>query len=1396
MVDWAEVGNDALNSAMQDIVKVLFQEYDCVDYVTLTGSEETDGAECYHSSLAWEEMFPEWGKEPLFGRKLEFLAKHFVYALDRERFCRESCREVVFEVLKKQSSYVVQFRGQYGGEIQYYQMKFYSLQADSRPTGWVMGLRNVDAEVRAGLEQEAELNRQIRNFGLLHGIMGSGMWFIDYTERGKVQKVTWSETFRHMLGYTNERDFPNTFASLEAILHPSDHAACYEEFAHVSANRGGKSIYDIECRLRTKDRGWRWFRLAGDISRREDGTPMQLLGVFLDITDKKAREELAAENAMALELQVEFKKKLESERNDLATFQKMMGTVGWEIELNHDGRMVSVCWSDELRQLYGYQSVEDFPNEFSAFTERLHPEDSERVQDIFYAAIANPEDQKIFELDYRLQKKDGEYHWYHDIFIIHRKNEWSLPRIFGATRDTSEAHEQEAMIREKQRHDDIMNALASDFDYVCYFDVHTREVIRYRASEEFQDLLESIEGDIPSIEKLERLFKDIVVWEDYQDFWTAIQWETIFARLQTNASYLYDVRFIVRGRIKFYQIKFVRDTHSPDGLIMGFKDIDEVRKQEEQQQRVIAGLSENFECVFAVDIDTMEQRDFRVSSVFAHQIPDWTDSISFEDKMRRFAEGFVCEADRQRFIESVDLHRVLQELQRKTSYYVTFRIHIGSDLLYYQTKFIHGGLDADYLIVGFSSVDEQTRREMNEKAKLQQNLEMIDTLASEYTSVYYVNLREDTITAYTMDEMTKVEFGGLLERITYTEAMQLYTNRFVYEVDKDKVLSSCSIPHLKECLRHQKTFQMIYRSGSDIGTGFCELKFVKVDSVEEDPTAAVLVFAYKNEEIMRNYVDLKIYDNFLALYLVNLGTNSLQVVKEECLFGEEESSSFDEFSSKVRRLALRMDDAYRGDCMEISRPEVMQRYMAGLEHREFIYCLKEDPSSWERAVFYALERNEAGRVETGVLSLEKIDRSRSEELALDAKIAEQNARLEEQQLLLTEAFEQARKASEAKTTFLNNMSHDIRTPMNAIVGFNKMAQHNIDCKEKLMDCLKKVDGASEHLLMLINDVLDMARIESGKVMIDESVTDVSKHMGNVETMLSSLAEQKKVTFACHYGEIRHPMLLLDVVRVDQILINIISNAIKYTPKGGTVNYRLEELPEKSPGFASFRYTVTDNGIGMSEEFLSTIYETFSRERNSTASGVQGTGLGMAIVKKLVDFMGGTIQIESELGKGTTVVIEMEFRIADEKMLQRENEVMEASQECEDDFMGMHVLLVEDNELNREIAREIMQEIGVDVDEAVDGIDAVKKMEEAEDGQYDLVLMDIQMPVMDGYVATKKIRQLCGEYAAKVPIVAMTANVFAEDKIKAKEVGMNGHLGKPIDIPELMQTLRTYRPKKS
>ena len=386
---------------------------------------------------------------------------------------------------------------------------------------------------------------------------------------------------------------------------------------------------------------------------------------------------------------------------------------------------------------------------------------------------------------------------------------------------------------------------------------------------------------------------------------------------------------------------------------------------------------------------------------------------------------------------------------------------------------------------------------------------------------------------------------------------------------------------------------------------------------------------------------------------------------------------------------------------------------------------------------------------------------------------------------LQKSVREARAANEAKTRFLFNMSHDIRTPMNAIIGFAELLEKHLDNKERAMDYVKKIRSSSSFLLSIINYVLEMARIESGKATLKSETGNFEELVNSLGAVFEPAVKEKGLEYHCKL-DVEHSNVICDQTKIREIILNIVGNAIKYTPEGGKVSMKITESPSETSERVLYKLTIEDNGIGMSEEYLPHIFEEFTRERTTTESKIIGTGLGLPIVKSLVDLMQGSIEVESELGKGTKFEVILPLKIVTEQQMNEKQE--ETAQMIPDALRGKKILLAEDNELNAEIAMTILEEYGFEVTKTADGKECLEELKRMPEHTYDIILMDIQMPNMDGYEATTQIRALDGE-RSRIPIVAMTANAFDEDKKKAIDTGMNGHVAKPIDIHVLIRTLK-------
>ena len=404
----------------------------------------------------------------------------------------------------------------------------------------------------------------------------------------------------------------------------------------------------------------------------------------------------------------------------------------------------------------------------------------------------------------------------------------------------------------------------------------------------------------------------------------------------------------------------------------------------------------------------------------------------------------------------------------------------------------------------------------------------------------------------------------------------------------------------------------------------------------------------------------------------------------------------------------------------------------------------------------------------------------------------QRAKDREQQMLLRKSAAAAEAANKAKSAFLFNMSHDIRTPMNAIIGYAELSRNHLHEPDKLSEYLSNIRTCGQKMLSIIDNILEIARIENNQIVLEESICNIEESFDSCIVMFNTAVQEKHQTITVH-KQVANPYVYIDSSHLSEIVLNVISNAIKYTGQNGKIDCCLTQKPHEDADWCYMEISIADNGIGMSEEFQAHIFESFSREHSSTISGIEGTGLGMGIVKNLVELMHGTIEIQSSPGKGSTFTICIPCRTARKEEAEPRKSSSDRPQKT---LAGKRILLAEDNDLNAEIAIELLSEEGLLVDRVSNGVACVEKLEKAAPDFYDLILMDIQMPVMNGYDATRKIRQLEDPFRSSIPIIAMTANAFAEDRQKALFVGMNDHVAKPVDMNVLIPVLEKHiRTKK-
>lgn len=684
------------------------------------------------------------------------------------------------------------------------------------------------------------------------------------------------------------------------------------------------------------------------------------------------------------------------------------------------------------------------------------------------------------------------------------------------------------------------------------------------------------------------------------------------------------------------------------------------------------------------------------------------------------------------------------------------------------------------LLSAHEKLKAETRANKKAFEDLNKRLEQIKGLASQYISLYFVNLDTHQMEPYFFNDYI---IGG--EGLDFFSDLDNSIDICVLEEQREEVRAFISPENIRKLLAHRRRVEKRYLFCREDGTSMWEeIVFMKVSDNDDDyPRDIAVGFLDVDEEVRaelnqeyRQKRDLEaiqgLADEYATLLFVNLDEDSyhLYYVKEDSPKTLRDSvMAQDSFSLMHHRTtSASCHPDHMEHMLRFSSPDVIRETLKDRQKYKYRFMVNGDRGyRWAEFVLLRLDHDEVPhRVAVGYVDVDEEVR---------AEIKRENK--------LEEALSAAEAANEAKTAFLFNMSHDIRTPMNAIMGFRDLLEKHQDDTEKRADYLGKIKDASTVLLSIINNVLEMARIEKGSVEVDESAWNAEQFNSTLFSIFSGMMKEKGIVFTREI-DIAHHYAYIDPIKLREIFTNILSNAYKYTPSGGEVHMRLEELPSERDGIVVYRTTISDNGIGMSEDFLPHIFEEFARENNTTDAKIEGTGLGMPIVKRLVELLGGRIEVESKKGGGTTFTVTIPHRIAEKSVLV-EHDGVEIDPEC---FKGKRILLAEDNDLNAEIAQEVLKEAGFEVERAEDGMEAVEMVKGNKAGHYDLILMDIQMPGMNGYEATRAIRTLSDRRKAEIKIIAMTANAFEEDKRNAAEAGMNGHLAKPLYVSTLLKTL--------
>ena len=1059
-------------------------------------------------------------------------------------------------------------------------------------------------------------------------------------------------------------------------------------------------------------------------------------------------------------------------------------------------------------------------------------------------------------------------------------------------------------------------ALGGDFDYISALNLETQEEQIFKYNPAFMSLVPGWD-QLKNYHDRMQVICNLFVHPNDRSYFLHETDPAVLIETLTEESprRLVNFRELMGDTVVYYQGQYLLlDTDDVKSCVVGFRNVDTETRNQIMQQGIEETISDDYECLMQVDFDSMEEDHYRVSRLFSSHVPGFEKEKNYQVRTRLLADTLIHPEDKEKFLAEVEPAVVTEKVKGSVPYYVEFRVIIDGEIHWYQAKFVHHSAHKDHncAVLGITNIDDMVAQQARNEMILEQNLRLIEGVASKFASLLYVNLEDGSFTYHVVQKNRQAQYDRYAkDRSSFDEAIRAYVKDVVYENEQESVIEACRLDNIRNRLTQEPQFTQTFRAVEDGHARLCQITIAMVESDNGVPKAAAVAFSYDEEEVALNYIDERLRMEYEALYLIDLENNEYMRLRlaSHLNFERNQHGVFTRILPQYAQVVL---PEYREIWEKFVDLDFFREYLADTDRREMVYQVSGAEIEWRRAVIQVIQRKN-GVATLFIWTFQRIDREQAEKLTLLETIQKQHEALQQ-------ALEMAQSANKAKTVFLNNMSHDIRTPMNAIIGYTGLAASHIDSRELVTEYLKKISQSSEHLLSLINDILDMSRIESGKMTLNEEEEDLSEIVHTIRSITQSSIASKNIDFFVDVFDVADEYVICDKLRINQVLLNILSNAIKYTPARGTVSFKVSEHKNRSDGYATYRFSIKDTGIGMSKEFLETIFDPFTRERTSTVSGIQGTGLGMSISKNIIDMMGGRISITSEENVGTEVVVEFDLKLAgkqkaDEsqalaklsglrglvvdddlvacasisKMLKDidmrsewctsgkeavfraetayeegdnfsvyiidwlipdmngietarrirkvvgdfvpiiiitaydwaevEEEAYAAGVtafvnkpvfmsdlkktlvECCDpeaagaapeagkaDYSGRKILLVEDNEMNREIACEILEEYGFVIDTAEDGTIAVEKMEKAQPGQYDVILMDIQMPLMDGYEATRRIRAMSDPAIAGIPIIAMTANAFEEDRQLALAAGMNEHIAKPIDIPKLMKTL--------
>lgn len=1491
---WIEKSNAIIDS--------IADEFDCVCYVDLAKNPEDEDVDIFHASQFLVARVPALRGERNLRRRFSLICNNFVCSDERETFCERTRREVIAQNLERSSPYIVPFRCELDNAEVYFQMNFFADRDESgKLKGFVMRLRNVDRDIRS--KQRYELERHLNESIVMKFGEKVESVFVFNPTKNTFRTLYCKKELKGMFPTSGVLEGAKGFVALD-IIHPADRPKLLEglEMDNILKRLSRENSFRIL--FRDIALGYaRWYEVR--VMRFDIGDDNEFLVGFVNrneaIINKKINEKVRDEFSSIYLINLE--------ENLIQVIRKSQFSDG---ERAKD--MFKFTEGFALATAYVH---EDFREEWKKFG------DIETLKKIFAK-----EDR--CEFVYKHLAEDGSYYWCRNVFR-------ALDRIDGVPvtlvmtssavdRDQSERLSMsEKLAKQKKELEvnlSIIDVLASEYSSVMYVNLLTDEVIPYSMNELSEHYYQAMLKDKTNYNDVYLKFVNEFVYDaDREKMFEAGNLDNIKAALRKNKSFVTLFRSKMGGQIRYSEMKLVKvdaENEEPTAIVVAFAN----RDNEVSTRFVHDKIMAEYEAILLCDLSNDTAREILPSK-----------NVDFGNGLQRN----TCSYRASRMVQIVDSEYKEEWMSLASPQYIQ-RLLAHDDrreLLFKASIFKNPWISfvmqvverrngvATLVIMTFAAVDKKRAEKIQlnkkiaeQKKELERNISIIEALSSEYTSVYYFNLETEEITPYSMNKATANSFGETFKRnVKYSAAYSVYVDKFVSGIYKNRMLQAGSLKNIREQLATQKSFNTMY---VNFLNRYCEMKFVKVGD-SDHPTFAALGFADKDDvlrkEIQQQAVIQGLAEDFdLVCYI---DTVSMHENVYRCT---------DVFTRIIPNWQALHGFGERLDVIK-------DRFVCEEERETFFVMTRREivleNLKNKNAYYVNFKANVFGHVEYWQIKFVLTATNPVQIVAGFHSVDEETRKQKKDQEALERALQMANSASRAKTTFLNNMSHDIRTPMNAIIGFTGLAAEHIDNKEQVADYLSKIGQSSEHLLALINDVLDMSRIESGKMNITARSERLSDIIHTLKGIVLSDVRNRKQQFFVELENVHNEMIYCDKLRLNQVLLNVVSNAIKYTPKNGLITMNVKELSAES-GYGVYEFLVKDNGIGMSEAFLKQIFDPFTRVNSSTVSGIQGTGLGMSITKNIIDMMGGTIKVSSEENFGTEVLITFKFKLCEDSSATLESgkfkglhclvvndrlnicrtvdatlkgeglrydfctsdvgalECVEKSRMANDeyrlilidwnvqemrgiqitrkirkvigaktpivvltsydwldiekealeagvtsffakplfpsdlrrmlekfcggasdislepdsalkmlsnqpktyDFTGRKVMLVEDNELNREIATEILEDRGIEVTAMERGDLAVEKLKYSSI-KYDVILMDIQMPGIDGYEATRQIRKLENKDVANAPIIAMTANAFDEDKRAALESGMNDHVAKPVDVNVLCATLAKF-----